>query len=109
MAWTELKISKSVAAGQKNTAEVIPANGKRVTIGTFQGEAAFTAVSSVMLIWDYGGAGEICIWTVKGSGSMPFKEVLTDADGTKKLAVCLDNGEAAATTMSGFADIYIED
>jgi len=109
MAWNELKISKSVTAGTKAATTITPANGKIVTVGVFKGEAAFTAISSVMLIWDYQGAGETCIWTVKGSGSMPFKHIITDADGTKKLAVCLDNGEASDIVMSGFADVYVKD
>ncbi|GAF72805.1 unnamed protein product, partial [marine sediment metagenome] len=58
MALKELLISKEVSASTEDCVSATPANGKKVIIGGFHGEAAYSANSAVKVVWDYGEAGE---------------------------------------------------
>ena len=53
------------------------------------------------------------LWTMKGSGEMPYrvrdKTQRENADGVRKLGLCLDNGLQGPVLMSGYARIIIED
>jgi hypothetical protein len=78
------------------------------TIKKFHGEAAFNPNCAVKLVWDYQGAGEEILWSIKGSGVMPVPVTRT-GDGVKKVAVCLDNGLVEGPViMSGHAEIEEE-
>lgn len=107
----EMTISEEVSSGSEECVSYTPPSGNDVHIYLFAGEAAYTKNAAVKLVWDYGGGGETVIWTIKGSGSMPFTHVIpsADIDGVKKLAICLDNGESGALFMSGHAEIWVDD
>jgi len=103
MSFVSLKISKEVSATTEDCVSHTVADGKKLFIDKFVGEAAFTTNAVCKLVWDYGGAGEQVIWTTKGSSKMPFTHEVT-GDGVKKLAVCLDNGTAGALVMSAYME-----
>jgi len=105
---TELKMSKEIPTVDKDGVEHVPANGSIITIPIFEAAGAVKEHATVKLIWDYGGAGEEVIWTIHGDGKMPFSHVITDTDGTKILAVCLDNQEGSNLFMSGYALVLEE-
>lgn len=109
MASFEIRTSKEVTAGNEDCAHITPASGKKVVVREFFGDAAYSKNSAVKLVWDYGGAGETVLWTIKGSSRAPEKFEINDADGVKKLGVCLDNGEIGNVFMSGFAEVWVED
>jgi len=104
----ELNLSKEIASSAEEADTHIPANGKKFEVQLFRGEAAYSQNAAVKLVWDYGGGGETIIWVIKGSGDMPFVYTNT-GDGTKKIAISLDNGESGALYLSGYADIWEED
>ena len=61
-----------------------------------------------MVIWDYGGTDEREIWTTKGvNAPHDLAEIITDADGTKKLAVVCDNSESSDIFMSVRLDMRV--
>jgi len=109
MANKTLVIAKEVTTATEDCETAVPANGKKVVIHKFCAEGPASPNSVVKLIWDWGEAGEFLIWTIKGSGQMPFKHVITDADGVKKLAVCLDNGEVGDVFLSGYIEYFEQD
>lgn len=99
---TEMIISLDVGYGDAECETYTPANGVEFNIIAFHGEAAFDPNAAVELVWDSDGTPEI-LWTIKGSGQCPISFTRT-GDGTKKLALCLDNGMASGSVyMSGYA------
>jgi hypothetical protein len=103
----ELKVSEEVAAGTDVCDTYTPANGVEVWLTFFHGEAAFTSNSSVMVLWDYGGAGETVIWSTNGSDRNNYQIELTGADGIKKVALCCSNAETGPLVLSGIARIAV--
>ena len=102
----ELNCVGEIASSTEGADEYVPANGATVEIKKFAGTAAFSVNSVVRLVWDYGGAAEEIVWTIKGEGKMPFDyEVI--GDGTKKLAVVCENAEAGGIYMSGYALLLV--
>jgi len=112
MGFETLKISKKVMATTEDTSEITPASGKIVTILRFRGSAPSSLKSTVKLIWDYGGVGERELWTIEGNDVIPrdeFSDEVLVGDGTKILAVTLDNGESSDVFMTGSAKIFVKD
>ena len=106
-----MRIAREVAAGAEDcTTEYIPAAGEEVVIAAFVGESIYAQTSNSRIVWDAGGAGETIIWSIKGSGRMPFRHKIypADTDGVKKLAICLENGESSPVFMAGYAKLEIE-
>lgn len=102
----ELMLSKEVSALTEESVEFAPAQGKAVKISKFVAEGAFSENAVVKLIWDFEGAGETPIWTIKGSSEMPFIHTIPkkDVNGTKKLAVVLENSLLGPVFLSGYVE-----
>lgn len=102
----DLRVSIEVAAGEEEFDDYVPPAGSEIGIKKFVGSAAFTQNSVCMLVWDFGGAGEEIIWSVKGSAEMPNNAarviLASETDGTKKLAIVNANGESGSLVMSSY-------
>ena len=115
MAIIELYLSTEVAANTIEADAYIPGDGKAFKILELYGESAYTTNSSVGIIWiyDHGTESEDPIWTIEGAGVMPIsvrnKTKKTNADGVRKLGLCLDNGLSGPLYMSGYARLWVED
>lgn len=108
-----LYISKDVASSTEDSDTYVVPNGKTLEIVHMMGEAAFSPNSAVKLVWDWGGAGETILWTIKGSSEIG-PDVAEDfptmtGDGVKKIAVSLDNNEAGSVFMSGHVVMEVSD
>lgn len=109
MSWTYkvLELSKEVASGTTECAyEVIP-NGKRIHIIKFEGHAVYSVNSVVKVVWDPEGTPET-VWSTKGDTVSDLAKEYT-GNGTKKLRLCLENGEDGDLVMSGRCIYYEED
>lgn len=109
MSWTykTLELAKEVAsASTECTYQVIP-NGKRIHLIRFEGHAVYSVNSVVKLVWDPEGTPET-VWSTKGDFESTLQKEYT-GDGTKKLRLCLENGEDGALVMSGRCIYYEED
>jgi hypothetical protein len=109
MALVELELAKQVLSADEECDTYIPPLDKDFNVQEFYGEAAYSTNSAVKLVWDLDGANEEILWATKGSGGMPNIDIIRTGDGVKKLALCLDNGEADPIFMSGHALIAVED
>ena len=67
------------------------------------------AVVKLIWKWNHATESEVIIWSVKGDAAMPFSYEIDDADGVRKLAVCLENGLAGAVYMSAYCKFTEED
>ena len=108
MAQVTLHLSKGVAATTEDATTYIPANGKQVDIISFCGEGAFTPNCAIKLIWDWTGTDTI-LWSIKGSSKIESLPPVTAANGIKKIALTLDNGETGTVFMSGRVVLEVED
>jgi len=108
----KLRISKEVTAGETDIDFYIPPAGKTVSIVKFAGDGAFSQNSVVRLTWKNNEveANRVHIWTIKGETKMPdqYEIPSSDTDGVRELAVCLENGEAGALFMSGYAFLKVQ-
>ena len=105
-----IEISKEVNGFTEDYAAHTPANGKNFIVMAFEGSGVAASLNAVVkLVWDFGGAGETVLWTIKGNDFMKHHIDDTLGDGTKKLAVVLDNGEAGPVFMSGYCRILEEE
>lgn len=93
----ELIISKRSAAAESTASAYVPPNGAILIIESFNGESGFSTDTVVRLEWN-----GVIIWTTKGSGKMPFEKVIDDCDGTKKLALIVDNGINSSIYLSAY-------
>jgi len=106
--------SKEVAGSTEEANTYTPPTGAKITVVEFEGDAAFTSNSVVSILWDYNTANEEPVWTIKGSRITKQKFTTDGAgnaltgDGTKKIAICLSNGEAGSLYMSGYAKLLVE-
>ncbi len=113
MAKQTLYISKDVATGTEDCDTYVVPSGKTLEIVHMKGEAAFSPNSAVKLVWDWSGAGETVLWSIKGSSEIGadvtegFPAMV--GDGVKKIAVCLDNNEAGSVFMSGHVVMEVSD
>ena len=105
--FVELKVSEEIDASTDVVDSYAPANGAEVWLEIFHGNAAFTANSAVMLLWDYNTVDEEVIWSTKGNDTFGHKVQISGADGTKKVAICCSNGETGAIVLSGYAKIKV--
>lgn len=103
---TQLKLSKLVTKATEDAITFIPETGL-FYVSEFIADAAFDSHCAVKLVWDYGQAGETLLWSIKGSHSVNLDLELT-GDGSKKLAVCLDNGLDDSVVLSGYALVVQE-
>ena len=78
----------------------VPANGKTWEIVRFVGSAAYLALTTVKLVWDQGGAGEEVIASTHGDANLELVRQVV-GDGTKKLALVLENDAPAAQMLGG--------
>jgi len=97
----ELVLAQEVAAGEVEEVTYVPANGKVVMLHEFIGNAAEDPNTTVLVVWDFGEAGETVIWSTHGSiREFPNISVGT-GDGTKKVGLCLKNDDSVARILSG--------
>lgn len=111
MAIEKLYLSKEVAANTEECDTHVVENGKNVKILAFHGEGAFDMNVAIKAVWDYSGTEEI-LWSIEGSGSMPnyvTSETEKTGNGTKKMALCLDNGTNGPVVLSGTIVLEIDD
>ena len=108
MSVIELSISKEVAAQTEDSDTYTPANGVTVQVLLFAGSSPHDANTIVKLVWDWDGAGEEILWAIEGQHTAPRRFSIM-GDGTKKLAVALDNGLTDPVTMSGYARVEVPD
>ena len=103
-----LKISEEVTNGQEVCATYIPpAGAKKIILGLFNGDAAFTENSVIRVTWDHGEAGETTKWSTKGNEEINLGEEITGYDGTKKIGLCCGNGEANPIYMAAKLKIKV--
>ncbi len=113
MPFKTLRKATTVNSGQAIAVTATPANGKKIIVTKFIGNDTSSAKASCKLVWDYDGTPE-SLWIIN-EGS-PFEgeiETLEDdseivGDGTKKLAIVLDNGCSDAYNMSAFCEYFEE-
>ena len=91
---------ETVAALGRVTKDQVPATGKTWEIVRFVGAAAYTPDTAVKLVWDLGGAGEEVIASTHGDANLELVRQVA-GDGTKKLALVLENDSAAARVLGG--------
>lgn len=89
---------------------ILPPETKKVVIKKFEGDAAFTTNSAIVLIWDPGGIHRV-IWSTKGVQSIELNEVIpkSERDGIRKLSLRLDNGLLGPIYMSGRVEVELID
>ena len=106
-----LKVSEELATSTAVADVATPGNGKNVRVTQFKGDAAFSKNSVVKIVWQYDHATlpEIIIWSTKGSVLLKMDDVITDADGVKKLALVCDNGETGDLILSGYMEYWEAD
>ena len=111
MAIIELSLSMEVAGESMECDVYIPANGKRFKVLNFEGEAAFDVNAAVKLVWIMNHVSETAetLWSIKGAGQLPKSISRSNADGIRKLSLCLDNGLTGAVFLSGHARIWVEE
>ena len=109
----ELKVVKKVAGGTRECDTFVPPAGKILHLLSFHGEGAFDPNCTVKLIWifDHATETEDALWTIKGSSRLPesYSPMRSDANGVRKIGLCLDNGLVMDVYMSGYARIWVED
>ena len=111
MAIVELRLSMEVAAETMECDVYTPPSGKKFEVLIFQAEAAFNVNAAVALVWihDHTTEAQDTLWSTKGSGHMGKPVTRTNADGVRKLSLCLDNGLTGPAFLSGYARILVED
>ena len=115
MAVIELYVSTEVSSTTMECDTYVPASGKKFKVLDFYGVAPPDVNCSVDLIWilDHSTESEDLIWNIENTGSIPAvakaKTLKTDADGIRKLGLCLNNGLTGSVYMSGYAKIWIQD
>jgi len=97
----ELTLAQEVAADTDVTVTYVPANGVEVILHKFSGNADHSPDTTVLVVWDYGGAGETVIWSTHGSIVEVPHVVVGTGDGTKKVGLCLKNDDSVARILSG--------
>lgn len=86
----DLHIADLVLAGTQKVVEITPTSGTTVYVESFEGNDSTAALAACLLIWDHGGAGEEILWAINQGQGLP-NDLRRVADGTKKLAIVLDN------------------
>lgn len=89
---------ETVAALGRVVKDQVPANGKTWEIVRFVGSAAYLSTTAVKLVWDAGGAGEEVIASTHGDANLELVRQVV-GDGTKKLALVLENDASAAQSL----------
>ena len=78
----------------------VPATGKTWEIVRFVGSGAYVPETTVKLVWDQGGAAEEVIASTHGDANLDLVRQVV-GDGTKKLALVLENDSPAARAIGG--------
>lgn len=108
----KLRISQAVPAEEYACDFIVPASGEVVVIKHFAAEGPYSVNSVTKLCFGdpYGPpSGNSCIWSIKGSGVMPFEfEIIAaSTDGNKAIGICCENAEDGEVYMSAYAEIFI--
>jgi hypothetical protein len=111
MASIELMISKNLAALNDDAVELVPANGKKVRIRTFNSGGEDSALVSIRLYWKYGQAGEVLIWSLSPGDQIPFVYDVPDGDvdGVNKIGLVIDNENVSSRYVAGYALVEVND
>jgi hypothetical protein len=91
---------ESVAALGRVIKDQVPSSGKTWEIVRFVGSAAYSPDASVKLVWDLGGASEEVIASTHGDANVELVRQVA-GDGTKKLALVIENDSLAARVLGG--------
>jgi hypothetical protein len=91
---------ESVAALGSVVKDQVPANGKTWEIVRFVGSAAYLPETVVKLVWDLGGSAEEVIASTHGDANLELVRQVA-GDGTRKLALVLENDSLAARVLGG--------
>ncbi len=91
---------ESVAALGRVVKDQVPANGKIWEIVRFVGSAAYLPETGVKLVWDLGGSAEEVIASTHGDANLELVRQVA-GDGSKKLALVLENDSLAARVLGG--------
>ncbi len=111
MAWKELYLSAKLATRTTQKVKYEIPNGKMFRIVQFYGETATNSNCAIVVIWDSEGT-ETPLWAIKGSNQMPDMagpSTKNTGDGSKQIALYLDNMSDDTVYMAGFAKIWIQD
>ena len=96
-----LKITGSVtASGGTITDTYTPADGAKIHLRSFIGEAGYTTDTYVCLIWDSGGGAEQTVWITHGSSTYGNNELIATGDGVKIITLIAQNDSGAAVQMA---------
>lgn len=110
----ELRKVATVTSGTETAETVISANGKKITLTKFVGNPTSSAKCCCEVVWDYGGAGEEKLWVISNGPGIPTEITTLDGggditgDGTKKLALVLNNGCSSDYNVSAWCE-YLEE
>ncbi len=91
---------EAVAALGRVVKDQAPAAGKTWEIVRFVGSAAYLPETTVKLVWDLGGPGEEVIASTHGDANLELVRQVA-GDGTKKLALVLENDSLSARIIGG--------
>ena len=91
---------ETVSALGREVKDQVPANGKTWEIVRFVGSAAYLSTTAVKLVWDFGGPGEEVIASTHGDANLELVRQVV-GDGTKKLALVLENDAPSAQVLGG--------
>ena len=100
MARTFRRFYKHVAANSSEVDEFTPPAGNYF-ISLVGGNAGVSPATVVAIHWDYGEAGQEMLFSTHGDAKQDV-QIELDADGTKKLAIVLQNDQGTADCLGGF-------
>jgi hypothetical protein len=102
--YTDLIHSADVASGTDTTVTFTPAAGEEVILESFNGNAGENLNTTVIVVWDYNGAGETVKWSTHGSVNDAPSIVIGTGDGVKQVGLCLKNDDTTSRVLSGKAN-----
>ncbi len=107
---SQLKVSEEVTSGNTVADEITPANGAEVWVLSGQIAAAYSSNSVCKVVWKYNHVTETeeILWSSKGDALLSDPIEITNADGTRKLAVVAENGDAGALVLFISCDIRVK-
>lgn len=99
MAKTNRRFYRDVSFASALADEFIPPSGTYY-ISQMGGNAGLSPLTSVAIIWDYGGTEEILF--VTHGDAVHIVDIEFEADGSKKLAILLTNDQGTNDYLGGF-------
>ncbi len=94
------RLAGSVDALGELRDDQVPADGKTWRITKFVGNALYLGDTSVLLVWDEGGAAEDVISCTHGDSDVDL-DVEVVGDGVKELSLILANDTSSSQLMGG--------